>query len=34
MMTAYPGMATALGSNPADKARLVMTGDRWEYVKN
>jgi hypothetical protein len=34
MMTAYPTMATALGSNPSDKATLVMTGNHWVYVRN
>ncbi len=33
MKTAYPSMATALDSNPADNATLVMTGDHWEYTK-
>lgn len=31
MKTAYPGMATALGSNPSDTATLVKTGDRWTF---
>lgn len=33
MKTAYPGVASALGSNASDHATLVMTGDRWEYAK-
>ncbi len=33
MKTAYPSIATALDSNPSDRASLVMTGDRWEFVK-
>lgn len=33
MKTAYPSIATALASNPSDTASLVMTGDRWEFVK-
>jgi hypothetical protein len=33
MKTAYPGLATALGSNPSDNATLVMTGDHWEWSK-
>jgi hypothetical protein len=33
MKTAYPGIATALDSNPSDRATLVMTGDRWEFTK-
>lgn len=33
MTTAYPSMASALGSNPSDKATLVMTGDHWEYMR-
>jgi hypothetical protein len=33
MKTAYPNIATALGSNPTDTATLVMTGDRWEFAK-
>ena len=33
MKTAYPSMASALGSNSTDKASLVMTGDHWEFVK-
>ncbi len=33
MKTAYPSLATALSANAADNATLVMTGDRWEYVK-
>src|ERR1035441_3277381 len=33
MKTAYPGIASALGTNPADKATLVMTGDHWEFTK-
>jgi len=33
MKTAYPGLASALGSNKSDNATLVMTGDRWEFAK-
>jgi hypothetical protein len=33
MKTAYPQIAETLGSNPADTATLVMTGDRWEFTK-
>jgi hypothetical protein len=33
MKTAYPGIASALGSNPTDRATLVMTGDHWEFTK-
>ena len=33
MKTAYPGLASALGSNESDNATLVMTGDRWEFAK-
>ena len=33
MKTAYPGIASALGTNSADKAMLVMTGDHWEFTK-
>ena len=33
MKTAYPRMASALGSNASDNATLVMTGDHWEFVK-
>ena len=33
MKTAYPSVATALSSNPSDHVTLVMTGDRWEFVK-
>lgn len=33
MQTAYPALATALSSNPADRVTLVMTGDRWEFAK-
>jgi hypothetical protein len=33
MKTAYPSIATALDANPSDTATLVMTGDRWEFVK-
>jgi hypothetical protein len=28
-----PGIASALGANPSDKATLVMTGDHWEMNK-
>jgi hypothetical protein len=31
MKTAYPGMASALATNPSDNATLVKTGDRWEF---
>jgi hypothetical protein len=33
MKTAYPSIGAALGSNPSDRATLVMTGDRWEFAK-
>ena len=33
MKTAYPSLASALGSNESDNATLVMTGDRWEFAK-
>jgi hypothetical protein len=33
MKTAYPGIASALDTNPSDNATLVMTGDRWEFSK-
>jgi hypothetical protein len=33
MKTAYPSIASALGSNASDRATLVMTGDHWEFVK-
>jgi hypothetical protein len=33
MKTAYPSIASALGSNSSDRATLVMTGDLWEFVK-
>jgi hypothetical protein len=33
MKTAYPSIASALSSNPSDRASLVMTGDHWEFVK-
>jgi hypothetical protein len=33
MKTAYPSISTALDSNPSDRGRLVMTGDRWEFAK-
>lgn len=33
MKTAYPNMASALDSNPSDKAILVMTGDHWEVAR-
>ena len=33
MKTAYPNVATALSSSPSDNVTLVMTGDRWEFVK-
>ena len=33
MKTAYPGLASSLGSNASDNATLVMTGDHWAYTK-
>jgi hypothetical protein len=30
---AYSGIAAALGADPSDRASLVMTSDRWEFVK-
>ena len=33
MKTAYPGIASGISENPSDRASLVMTGDRWEFVK-
>ena len=33
MKTAYPGMASALATNPSDTTTLVMTGDHWAYTK-
>ena len=33
MKTAYPSIDAALGSNPSDRATLVMTGDHWEFAK-
>jgi hypothetical protein len=33
MGTAYPSIASAIGSNPSDRATLVMTGDHWEVVQ-
>jgi hypothetical protein len=33
MSTAYPSMASTLGSNPSDRATLVMTGEHWEFMK-
>jgi hypothetical protein len=33
MRTAYPSIDSALGSNPSDKATLVMAGDHWKFVK-
>lgn len=33
MKTAYPGLATALDSNPSDRATLIMSGDHWEFSK-
>jgi hypothetical protein len=33
MKTAYPGIASALSSNPSDNATLVMSGDHWQYTK-
>jgi hypothetical protein len=32
MKTAYPSIDAALGSNPSDRATLVMTGDHWEFA--
>jgi hypothetical protein len=31
--TAYPGLASALASNPSDSATLVMAEDHWAYAK-
>jgi hypothetical protein len=31
MKTAFPDIASALSSNPSDRATLVMTGDHWEF---
>jgi hypothetical protein len=33
MKTAYPSLASSLGTNPSDNATLVMTGDHWVYTK-
>ena len=33
MKTAFPGIASALSSNPSDRATLVMTGNHWEFVR-
>ena len=33
MQTAFPDIASALGSNPSDRVTLVMTGDRWEFQR-
>ena len=33
MKTAYPNLAAALGSNPSDRAILMVTGDHWEFAK-
>jgi hypothetical protein len=33
MKTAYPSIDSALGSNPSDRATLVMSGDHWEFAK-
>src|SRR5580700_1613224 len=33
MKTAYPDIASSLGSNPSGNATLVMTGDRWVFAK-
>jgi hypothetical protein len=33
MKTAYPSIFSALSSSPSDQATLMMTGDRWEFVK-
>jgi hypothetical protein len=32
MKTAYPKIASGLGSNPSDTATLVMAGDHWEFA--
>jgi hypothetical protein len=33
MKTAYPGIASSLGSNPSDNATLVMAGDHWQFTQ-
>ena len=33
MKTAYPSIASTLGSNSSERATLVMTGDHWAFVK-
>jgi len=33
MMTAFPSLASELGSTPADRATLVMAGDHWEVSR-
>ena len=33
MKTAYPGIASSLGSNPSDNATLARDGDRWQFSK-
>ena len=33
MKTAYPSIASSLGSNSSDTATLVTTGDHWDFVK-
>ena len=33
MKTAYPSIASVLGSNSSDTATLVITGDHWEFAK-
>jgi hypothetical protein len=33
MKTAFPDIASALSSNPSDRATLLMTGDHWEFVQ-
>jgi hypothetical protein len=33
MKTAYPSIASALGSNPTDSASLVMAGGHWQFVR-
>ncbi len=33
MKTAFPDIASALSSNPSDRATLVLTGDHWEFLR-
>jgi hypothetical protein len=33
MKTAYPSIASSLGSNPSDNATLVMAGDHWQFTQ-